>query len=176
VVHVAACPSTGDADHPTPRGDDDLATTSPERAVGERSEHDVERAALLWQEYSYRHDLIWRLLFRSTSVAVLLAIAPFTIGDLTQQRIGSWIKILPMLALVLVAGSTLLLRLEFKLFMPVVLRYDQLQRSVLGVRRPRERDPNRPDFFKLAVFWWQAALFLAACVAAILALRLELDQ
>ena len=51
-----------------------------------------------------RHDLIWRLLFRSTSVAVLLAIAPFTIGDLTQQRVGGWIKTLPLLSLVLAPG------------------------------------------------------------------------
>jgi hypothetical protein len=49
---------------------------------------------------------------------VLLAIAPFTIGDLTQQRLGSWIKILPLLALVLILASSLLLGLEFKLFSP----------------------------------------------------------
>jgi hypothetical protein len=164
---VAACPSKGDADHSAPRGDDDLATTGRAR---------VELTPLVWQEYSYRHDLIWRLLFRSTSVAVLLAIAPFTIGDLTQQRVGSWIKVLPLLALVLIAGSILLLRLEFKLFMPVVLRYEQLQRSVLGVRGLRERQPNRPDFFRVAVFVWQAALLLAGLIAAILAFRLELGQ
>ena len=70
----------------------------------------------------------------------------------------------------------MLLRLEFRLFMPVVLRYEQLQRSVLGVRLPRERQPNRPDFFTLAVFLWQVAFFLAVCITVILALRLTLGQ
>src|SRR4051812_20374471 len=118
---------------------------------GNPSDHDVEVTTLLWQEYSYRHDLIWRLLFRSTSVAVLLAVAPFTIGDLTQHRVGSWIKVLPILALVLLAGSSFLLRLEFQLFMPVVLRYEHLQRRVLHVRGRGEREPGRPDFFAVAV-------------------------
>ena len=175
MVHLPACPSAGDADHSSPRGNDPVKTR-PAPGLGERSEHDVERASLLWQEYSYRHDLIWRLLSRSTSVAVLLAIAPFTIGDLTQQRVGSWIKILPLLALVLMLGSSLLLKLEFKLFTPVVLRYEQLQKSELGVTRRRERQQNRPDFFTVAVFLWQVGLLLAGGVAAILAFRLKLGQ
>jgi hypothetical protein len=150
-------------------------TTSSKGIKGERLEHDVALAPLVWQEYSYRHDLIWRLLFRSTSVAVLLAIAPFTIGDLTQQKVGSWIKILPLLALVLILATSVLLGLEFKLFRPVVLRYEQLQQSLLDIER-RERQPNRPDFFTVAVFTWQSALFVAACVAAYLASQLQLNQ
>jgi hypothetical protein len=144
-------------------------------ASDEWSEHDVALAPLVWQEYSYRHDLIWRLLFRSTSVPVLLAIAPFTIGDLTQQRVGSWIKILSLLALVLILVTSVLLGLEIQLFRPVVLRYEQLQQSLRGIER-RERQSNLPDFFTVAVFTWLSALFVTAYVPAFLASQLQLDQ
>jgi hypothetical protein len=36
-----------------------------------------EAAAHLWDEYSYRHDMIWKLVFRVTAVATAVAIAPF---------------------------------------------------------------------------------------------------
>ncbi len=49
---------------------------------------DLERAKYLWEEYRYRHDLIWRLLFRMTAVAVLLSIAPFTIDELAAKKAG----------------------------------------------------------------------------------------
>jgi long-chain acyl-CoA synthetase len=52
----------------------------------------VARATYLWEEYKYRHDLIWRLLFRITTVAVILSIAPFTINTLVQSRVGVWIN------------------------------------------------------------------------------------
>ena len=80
---------------------------------------DVEVDKYLWEEFRYRHDLIWRLLFRVTTVAVLLSIAPFTIDDLVRRNVGSWVNALPALALALVLGSWPMLVLEFRLFRPV---------------------------------------------------------
>ena len=36
----------------------------------------LDRANYLWEEYKYRHYLIWKLLFRVTFVAVVLTITP----------------------------------------------------------------------------------------------------
>jgi len=174
-VRSAIAPRSTLSGRPPDTKDGDAVTADPEGDAKQATKDEVAVASLIWQEYAYRHDLIWRLLFRSTAGAVLLAIAPFTIGDLTQQRVDSWIKVLPWLAVVLIASSTFLLRLEFTLFMPVVLRYEDLQESVFGVKR-RERRPNRPDFFVVAVYLWQATLFVAGCVAAVIALGLELGQ
>ena len=57
-----------------------------ERVRARGSDHELELARYLWEEYKYRHDLIWRLLFRVTAVAALLSIAPFTISDTAGQR------------------------------------------------------------------------------------------
>ena len=74
----------------------------------------LESAKYLWEEYRYRHDLIWRLLFRLTLVAVLLTITPFTINQSIRDRVGGWLTLLPILAILLAAGSGVLLEAEFK--------------------------------------------------------------
>jgi hypothetical protein len=90
----------------------------------------VEQAKYLWEEYRYRHDLIWRLLFRMTAVAVLLSIAPFTIDDLARQRAGAWVDALPALALVVIGGFVLWFELD--LFQPIDQAYTDVQKDALG--------------------------------------------
>jgi hypothetical protein len=103
---------------------------------------DVERAKYLWEEYRYRHDLIWRLLFRMTAVAVLLSIAPFTIDDLVKETAGAWVNALPALALALVAISWIVLLFELKLFNPIDRAYTAAQEQAIGGRGAQE-DPGR---------------------------------
>jgi hypothetical protein len=88
-------------------------------AETETSVASIELAKYLWEEYRYRHDLIWRLLFRMTAVAALLSIAPFTIDDLVKRQVGAWVDVLPGLALAFVVISWPVLYLELKLFEPI---------------------------------------------------------
>jgi len=37
----------------------------------------VQKAQVLWNEYKYRHDLVWRVLFQVTAAAVILSVAPY---------------------------------------------------------------------------------------------------
>jgi len=43
-----------------------------ERSTDDRRISDIDKAALIWDEYKYRHDLIWRHLIRSTVAVVAL--------------------------------------------------------------------------------------------------------
>ena len=36
----------------------------------------MQKAQVLWNEYKYRHDLVWRVLFQVTAAAVILSVAP----------------------------------------------------------------------------------------------------
>jgi tetratricopeptide (TPR) repeat protein len=67
VAAASRCPRCTARPTGAPRAKASAAWASPRRAdeqARRKSEHDVERASLLWQEYSYRHDLIWRLLLQ----------------------------------------------------------------------------------------------------------------
>jgi hypothetical protein len=79
----------------------------------------VELLKLLWEEYRYRHHLIWELLFKVTTAAVILSATPFGINDLTRERAGEWVVCLPLVAAFLVLASFLPLHTENKRFQEV---------------------------------------------------------
>jgi hypothetical protein len=68
-----------------------------------RDQDNLKRAEYLWNEFQYRHDLIWNLVFRLTIAVVLLGIIPYTQSDLIT-RLGVlwwWILAPPILGAVL---------------------------------------------------------------------------
>ena len=81
-----------------------MSPDSREAGVSEAFTPRVELASYLWEEYRYRHDLIWRLLFRMTTAVAVLSIAPFTIDDLVKAQTGPWIRALPVLAILVGSG------------------------------------------------------------------------
>jgi hypothetical protein len=104
---------------------------------------DVQRAQYVWEEYRYRHDLIWKLLFRMTAVAVLLAITPFTIKDLASESAEDWVKLLPAIALLLVAASAIVLRSELARFASINRTYEVVQEEAIGSRTGVEPAPKQ---------------------------------
>jgi hypothetical protein len=126
---------------------------------------DVELAKYLWEEYRYRHDLIWRLLFRMTGVAVLLSIAPFTIDDLANERTRGWVDALPALALALVVSSWIVLAFELRLFTPIDGEYTAAQNTAVG----RAVRGETPKVFKWVVYLYPGVLLALLIVVALVA-------
>ncbi len=126
----------------------------------------LESAKYLWEEYRYRHDLIWRLLFRLTLVAVLLTITPFTINQSIRDRVGGWLTLLPILAILLAAGSGVLLAAEFKLFAPIDSLYRWYREQALEGLPEYQADElqklsqKKFDFFKLIVLLYPPLLII----------------
>lgn len=106
--------------------------TATESVRVQGSDQKLEVAKYLWEEFKYRHDLIWRLLFRVTAVAALISIVPFTIGDLAESRAHDLVKYLPVLATGLVLASWAVLLVELRLFTPVNRRYVEAQHDAVG--------------------------------------------
>ena len=131
----------------------------------------LERAKYLWEEFRYRHDLIWRLLFRLTLVAVLLTITPFTINQSIRDRVDGWLTLLPILAILLAAGSGVLLATEFKLFAPIDNLYRWYREQALEGLPDEQADELRKlsqkkfDFFKLIVLLYPPLLVILIALA-----------
>jgi len=71
----------------------------------------VEEAKLLWDEYKYRHELCWRLIFQITTAVVAILIIPYIRPNITDL-VGLWILVLPLLAVILVVFSISRLKRE----------------------------------------------------------------
>ena len=99
---------------------------------GGQAKSRVEVAQYLWDEYKYRHDLIWRLLFKVTAVATTLSIAPFGIKDLVAEQVGLWVAFLPVLAALMVVASWPIFRTELRRFQEVKRVTRDTQDEVVG--------------------------------------------
>ena len=72
----------------------------------------IDAGELLWEEYKYRHDLVWRLVFQLTTAVILINTAPY-LKDNVTKGIGWPMLAVPALAIALallgvsrLAGST----------------------------------------------------------------------
>jgi hypothetical protein len=60
-------------------------------------EQDEDR---IWDEYKYRHDLCWRLVFQLTTAVVIISVVPYIKPDVAKQ-LGSIIAVLPIIGIAL---------------------------------------------------------------------------
>jgi hypothetical protein len=88
-------------------------------------------AGYLWEEYRYRHDLVWRLMFRVTSVVTILLLVPFIADDGARRIAGNWILVPPILAIAVALMGIIELDLEMKLFKRVQDTYRECQDAIL---------------------------------------------
>lgn len=82
-----------------------------------------DKSAAIWDEYKYRHDLCWRLLFHLTAVAVTLSIVPYAAPDKTIQKLGAWLLMVPSLACFMTLLGLLWMQLELRHFAAVDTEY-----------------------------------------------------
>jgi hypothetical protein len=75
----------------------------------------LQVASYLWEEYRYRHDLVWQLVFRVTAVATLLLIAPFLANESVRKVVGRWLLFLPGLAIAVIAIGYYVLQCELRI-------------------------------------------------------------
>jgi hypothetical protein len=68
-----------------------------EEKLSPKDQDNLKRAEHLWNEFQYRHDLIWNLVFRLTIAVVLLGIIPYTQSDLIKMlgSVFSWGILIP---------------------------------------------------------------------------------
>jgi hypothetical protein len=87
-----------------------------------------ERYNALWDEYKYRHDLIWRVTFQVTAAAVLIGVSPY-LNEKVTTALGWWLLAVPILALGLVGAAYSVIVHEIALFGEIKCEYRSLQKN-----------------------------------------------
>ena len=95
----------------------------------------LQKLTSLWEEYKYRHDLLWRITFQITVASVLLAIVPYTADPAT---LGIVALAPPLLAVVLVVLGIVVVSVERKLFLPVRDKYWAWQKEMFSIKPARK--------------------------------------
>lgn len=97
-----------------------------------------------WEEYKYRHDLVWQRVFTFTTVVVLLSIVPYVQKDIARL-LDIAILIAPVLATFLAAFVWVVLWNELKLLNKIKKAYRRQQNKFLD-------DDLKHDLCKTSVF------------------------
>jgi hypothetical protein len=121
-------------DKPRPREPDPDAVQvepDPDTVQVEPDPDAVQVVSYLWQEYQYRHDMVWQLAFRITAVAAALLIAPFLADVSVQKAVGGGLAGLPLLAIVVLVGGLFMLQSELPRLEKIRKTYREKQDKVL---------------------------------------------
>jgi hypothetical protein len=113
------------------------------------SECSWDRYNALWDEYKYRHDLIWRVTFQVTAAGVIIGISPY-LNETVIDALEWWLLALPILALVLVGAAYIVIDDEITLFGKIKDEYRFLQKECFEIEHETSR------------FEWLVRLYLGA--------------
>ena len=94
---------------------------------------DKQRLAHLWEEYTYRHELCWRLTFRLTVAITTLSVIPYVKRDWAPGLEG-YTRWLPVIATLLAAFSVLVMWNELSLFRRIWTKFHPTQDDFLGLK------------------------------------------
>jgi hypothetical protein len=130
-----------DAEGPRKSSDDPQVEGPRESSDNPRA---VQVAEYLWEEYRYRHDLVWKLVFRVTAVATALLLAPFLADKSVRNVVGNWLLFLPGLAIAVILIGFYVLSKELELLNNIRNAYRQVQNEALCHLQPPHWTPHPP--------------------------------
>jgi hypothetical protein len=125
------------------------------RMIHQDPDKAVKVATYLWQEYQYRHDLVWQLVFRVTAVATLLLIAPLLANQSVRDIVDGWLVALPVIAILVIVIAFFVLQRELQLLKKIKDAYREAQNQALVHHPhwtlhefPSDEPDNEPNPFK----------------------------
>ena len=92
----------------------------------------LEKAKLIWDEYKYRHEHCWKLVFQITTAVVAVSVIPFT-DNAIAISLRYWIVALPALGFVLTLFSLPRMSNELDLLDKIRQRHRELQANLQGI-------------------------------------------
>ncbi|GAA3546029.1 hypothetical protein [Zobellella aerophila] len=123
-----------------------------------------EWESLLWDEYKYRHDHIWKKLFQITIGVVLLGAVPYLKPDITRVLQG-WILIAPLLGTVLSLIAIFLMHFELCLFAKIAQAHRHHQEAHGAFQH------SKGSYFRYLIMVYVCFLFLVS-IANVAVVRL----
>ena len=129
---------------------------SPKEA-SDRDELDVSKANLIWDEYKYRHDLIWRHMIRTTLAVIGSVTLPLTFDE-------SWVgneSYSTIITLVLV-GVLLYLGLTIWIIIPELKRFKAIKTLHQSYQQEKHEIPQGDSHFNIRVCFLLGLLVLVA--------------
>ena len=139
--------------------------TKSKKSVNNKSKISLDEARLIWDEYKYRHDLIWKHLIRSTiAVIALLTVAYSTaLNDVGPQLI----RAASILAIIYIIFNYFVLNKELELLKNIKMLHRQRQNDLYKLHTGIDLSSKmKMGGFSIRVRLYLAGLFILAVIVA----------
>jgi hypothetical protein len=130
------------------------ANETSKKTLGDKPSSDAQDPNLIWDEYKYRHEHCWKLIFQITIAVVVIYIVPY-IRDDVAGKLQYWIIVVPLIGIALTLFGLVRLRRELDLLDPIRNKHRELHRSLYDMD-----SGGGKESFKL-----HATIYMAALVA-----------
>ena len=139
--------------------------SSEAKSADNESDISLEEAHLIWDEYKYRHDLIWKHLIRST----IAVIALLTVAYSTALKVDSQlVKVASILAILYIIFNFFVLNKELELLGNIKRLHRQRQRDLYKLHMEVDTSAKKKiGGFSLRVQLYLAGLFILAVIALV---------
>ena len=97
----------------------------------------IESAKLIWDEYKYRHEHCWKLIFQITIAVVIISIIPYSQVHV-GQRLREWIVLLPIVGGALTVFGLARLNGEMKILDKLRTKHRKTQNELHGIEYGEE--------------------------------------
>lgn len=97
----------------------------------------IESAKLIWDEYKYRHEHCWKLIFQITIAVVIISIIPYSQVHV-GERLKEWIVLLPLVGCALTIFGLARLNGEMKILDKLRIRHREIQSELHGIEYGKE--------------------------------------
>jgi hypothetical protein len=122
----------------------------------------LERAKFLWDEYRYRHELCWKLIFQITTAVVIILIIPYIKVDIAKS-IGKAIVSLPILAIALSGFSISRLSRELDILDKIRSKHREHHKNLFHIKYKGGSNFSRD----VKLYLWGLALISVVDIVAI---------
>lgn len=122
----------------------------------------LNEAQLLWEEYKYRHDLIWQRTFTFTTAIILISILPYVQKEVVLV-LRWWILIAPVLAVCLAAFGLAVMLNELRIFSKIKCVYRGYQNALYEHLHPRYEHKKTNCDEKSLRYWFKKQLVQSIC-------------
>lgn len=135
--------------------------------------NDHEEGALIWDEYKYRHDLIWKHIIRSTVFVLALVVVPYS-SKLNADEV--LISVASLMAIGYVAFTYFVIHKELTLYIQIKKLHRKRQNRIFKLHKPETNEENiRKDGFRGRVRTYIICLFIFVVLASVINIVLKLN-
>jgi hypothetical protein len=130
----------------------------------------VESAKLIWDEYKYRHEHCWKLIFQITIAVVIISIIPYS-QEHIGKRLKEWIVLLPLVGCALTVFGLARLNGEMRILDKLRARHREIQSKLHGIEHGKEA-----GLLSRHVHWYLGFILILEVINALVLLYLWLEK